>query len=273
MAIVKCKPTSAGRRHVVKVVTPGLYKGAPFQGLVVAKRKTGGRNNTGRITTRHIGGGHKQRYRIIDFFRVKDNIPAKVERIEYDPNRSANIALICYDDGARSYILAPKGLAVGDKVMSGAHAEIKVGNTLPLRNIPLGTNVHAVELVPGKGAQFARSAGAFCQILARDGQYVTLRMRSGEMRRVLADGRATIGEVGNSEHMLRSLGKAGAKRWLGIRPTVRGMSMNPIDHPHGGGEGRNKGIQPRSPWGTLCKGYKTRKNKRTDKYIVHRRDK
>ena len=273
MAIVNCKPTSAGRRHVVKIVTPGLYKGAPFAGLVEEKRKTGGRNNTGRITTRHIGGGHKQRYRIIDFKRIKDDMAAKVERIEYDPNRSANIALICYADGVRSYILAPKGLAVGDKVMSGAHAEIKVGNTLPLRNIPLGTNVHAVELVPGKGAQFARSAGAFCQILARDGQYVTIRMRSGEMRRVLADGRATIGEVGNSEHMLRSLGKAGARRWLGIRPTVRGMSMNPIDHPHGGGEGRNKGIQPRSPWGTLCKGYKTRKNKRTDKYIVHRRDK
>ncbi len=273
MAIVNCKPTSAGRRHVVKIVTPGLYKGDPFPGLVTEKRKTGGRNNFGRITTRHIGGGHKQRYRIIDFARIKDDIPAKVERIEYDPNRSSNIALIVYADGVRSYILAPKGLSVGDTVKSGAHAEIKVGNTLPLRNIPVGTNVHAVELVPGNGAQFARSAGAFCQILARDGEYVTLRMRSGEMRRVRADGRATIGEVGNSEHMLRSLGKAGAKRWLGIRPTVRGMSMNPVDHPHGGGEGRNKGIQPRSPWGTLCKGYKTRKNKRTDKYIVHRRDK
>ena len=254
MAIVNCKPTSPGRRHVVKIVTPDLYKGAPFAGLVEEKRKTGGRNNYGRITTRHIGGGHKQRYRIIDFKRVKDGIPAKVERIEYDPNRSSHIALICYADGVRSYILAPKGLKAGDVVESGAHASIKVGNAL-------------------KGAQFARSAGAYCQILAREGDYVTLRMRSGEMRRVLADGRATIGEVGNSEHMLRQLGKAGAKRWLGIRPTVRGMSMNPIDHPHGGGEGRNKGIQPRSPWGTLCKGYKTRKNKRTDKYIVRRRDK
>ncbi|MGN1394510.1 MAG: 50S ribosomal protein L2 [Succinivibrionaceae bacterium] len=273
MAIINCKPTSAGRRHVVKVVTPDLYKGSPYAPLVVEKRKTGGRNNYGRITTRHIGGGHKQKYRLIDFKRVKDSVPAKVERIEYDPNRSSHIALVCYADGVRSYILAPKGLTAGDVIESGIHAPIKVGNTLPLRNIPVGTNVHAVELYPGKGAQLARSAGAFCQILAREGDYVTLRMRSGEMRRVLADGRATIGEVGNSEHMLRQLGKAGAKRWLGIRPTVRGMSMNPIDHPHGGGEGRNKGIQPRSPWGTPCKGYKTRKNKRTDKYIVRRRDK
>ena len=205
--------------------------------------------------------------------RTKDGVPAKVERIEYDPNRSSHIALVLYADGVRSYILAPKGLAAGDLIESGVHAPIKVGNALPLRNIPVGTNVHAVELNPGRGAQFARSAGAFCQILAREGDYVTLRMRSGEMRRVLADGRATIGEVGNSEHMLRQLGKAGANRWRGIRPTVRGMSMNPIDHPHGGGEGRNKGIQPRSPWGTPCKGYKTRKNKRTDKYIVRRRDK
>ena len=273
MAIVSCKPTSAGRRPGVKIVTPELYKGAPVASLVCEKRKTGGRNNFGRITTRHIGGGHKQKYRVIDFMRTKDGIPAKVERIEYDPNRSSHIALVLYADGVRSYILAPKGLAQGDLIESGVHAPIKVGNALPLRNIPVGTNVHAVELNPGRGAQFARSAGAFCQILAREGDYVTLRMRSGEMRRVLADSRATIGEVGNSEHMLRQLGKAGANRWRGIRPTVRGMSMNPIDHPHGGGEGRNKGIQPRSPWGTPCKGYKTRKNKRTDKYIVRRRDK
>ncbi len=273
MAIVKTKPTSPGRRGVVKVVHPELYKGRPLASLVEKKSKSAGRNNYGHITTRHLGGGHKHHYRIVDFRRNKDGIPAKVERIEYDPNRSSHIALICYADGVRSYILAPKGLKAGDVVESGAHASIKVGNALPLRNIPVGTNVHSVELYPGKGAQFARSAGAYCQILAREGDYVTLRMRSGEMRRVLADGRATIGEVGNSEHMLRQLGKAGAKRWLGIRPTVRGMSMNPIDHPHGGGEGRNKGIQPRSPWGTLCKGYKTRKNKRTDKYIVRRRDK
>ena len=273
MTVVKCKPTSAGRRHVVKVTTPDLYKGAPYKALLEAKRKTGGRNNTGRITTRHIGGGHKQFYRLVDFKRIKDDIPAKVERIEYDPNRSANIALICYRDGSRAYILAPKGLTVGSTVVSGSEAPIKVGNTLPMRNIPVGTTVHAVELFLGKGAQLARSAGAYAQILARDGSYVTLRLRSGEMRRVLADGRATIGEVGNSEHMLRQLGKAGAKRWLGIRPTVRGMSMNPIDHPHGGGEGRNKGIQPVTPWGQPCKGYKTRHNKRTDKYIVHRRSK
>ena len=240
MTVVKCKPTSAGRRHVVKVTTPDLYKGAPYKALLEAKRKTGGRNNTGRITTRHIGGGHKQFYRLVDFKRN---------------------------------ILAPKGLTVGSTVVSGSEAPIKVGNTLPMRNIPVGTTVHAVELFPGKGAQLARSAGAYAQILARDGSYVTLRLRSGEMRRVLADGRATIGEVGNSEHMLRQLGKAGAKRWLGIRPTVRGMSMNPIDHPHGGGEGRNKGIQPVTPWGQPCKGYKTRHNKRTDKYIVHRRSK
>ncbi len=271
MAIVKAKPTSAGRRHVVQIKNPDLWKGGPFAALTVEKRKTGGRDNLGHISTRHIGGGHKQRYRLIDFKRQKDGVEAKVERLEYDPNRSAHIALVCYADGERRYILAPKGLKAGDRIMSGEAAPIKVGNCLPLRNIPVGTNVHAVELTPGAGAQFARSAGAFCQILAREGDYVTLRMRSGEMRRVLSNGRATIGEVGNSEHMLRQLGKAGAKRHLGVRPTVRGMSMNPIDHPHGGGEGRNKGIQPRSPWGTPCKGYKTRKNKRTEKYIVHHR--
>lgn len=273
MAIIKTKPTSAGRRHVVKIVNPDLYKGAPYKPLLETKKKTGGRNNTGRITTRHIGGGHKQFYRLVDFKRVKDDITAKVERIEYDPNRSAHIALVCYTDGSRSYILAPKGLTVGSTVVSGNEAPIKVGNTLPMRNIPVGTTVHAVELVPGKGAQLARSAGAYAQILAKDGAYVTLRLRSGEMRKVLADGRATIGEVGNNEHMLRQLGKAGASRWRGVRPTVRGMSMNPIDHPHGGGEGRNKGIQPVSPWGTPSKGYKTRHNKRTDKYIVRRRSK
>ncbi len=273
MAIIKAKPTSAGRRHVVKITTPDLYKGAPYKALVESKSKTGGRNNRGRITMRHIGGGHKQRYRLIDFKRQKDNVVAKVERIEYDPNRSAHIALICYLDGTRSYILAPKGLVAGDQIVSGAEAPIKVGNTLPMRNIPVGTTVHAVELTPGHGAQLARAAGAFAQIVARDGMYVTIRLRSGEMRKVLADGRATIGEVGNGEHMLRQLGKAGANRWRGIRPTVRGMSMNPIDHPHGGGEGRNKGIQPRSPWGVLAKGFKTRKNKRTEKYIVHHRSK
>ena len=273
MAIVKCKPTSPGRRHVVKIVNQDLYKGKPFAALLDKKDKSGGRNNNGRITTRHIGGGHKQHYRIVDFKRDKDGIPAKVERLEYDPNRSAHIALVVYADGERRYILAPKGLQAGDKIASGIDAAIKVGNTLPMRNIPVGTTVHAVEMMPGKGAQIARSAGAYAQILAREGAYVTLRLRSGEMRKVLSECRATVGEVGNSEHMLRQLGKAGASRWRGVRPTVRGMAMNPVDHPMGGGEGRNKGMQPVSPWGTPSKGYKTRKNKRTDKYIVRRRNK
>ena len=273
MAIVKCKPTSPGRRHVVKIVNQELYKGKPFAALLDSKSKSGGRNNNGRITTRHIGGGHKQHYRIVDFKRDKDGIPAKVERLEYDPNRTANIALVLYADGERRYILAPKGLKAGDAIASGADAAIKVGNSLPMRNIPVGSTVHAVEMKPGKGAQLARSAGTFIQILAREGNYVTLRLRSGEVRKVLAECRATIGEVGNSEHMLRQLGKAGANRRRGIRPTVRGMAMNPVDHPHGGGEGRNKGMQPVSPWGQKAKGFKTRKNKRTDKYIVRRRNK
>ena len=273
MAIVKCKPTPPGRRHVVKIVNQELYKGKPFAALLDSKSKSGGRNNNGRITTRHIGGGHKQHYRIVDFKRDKDGIPAKVERLEYDPNRTANIALVLYADGERRYILAPKGLKAGDAIASGADAAIKVGNSLPMRNIPVGSTVHAVEMKPGKGAQLARSAGTFIQILAREGNYVTLRLRSGEVRKVLAECRATIGEVGNSEHMLRQLGKAGANRWRGIRPTVRGMAMNPVDHPHGGGEGRNKGMQPVSPWGQKAKGFKTRKNKRTDKYIVRRRNK
>ena len=273
MAIVKCKPTSPGRRHVVKIVNQELYKGKPFAALLDSKSKSGGRNNNGRITTRHIGGGHKQHYRIVDFKRDKDGIPAKVERLEYDPNRTANIALVLYADGERRYILAPKGLKAGDAIASGADAAIKVGNSLPMRNIPVGSTVHAVEMKPGKGAQLARSAGTFIQILAREGNYVTLRLRSGEVRKVLAECRATIGEVGNSEHMLRQLGKAGANRWRGIRPTVRGVVMNPVDHPHGGGEGRNKGMQPVSPWGQKAKGFKTRKNKRTDKYIVRRRNK
>ena len=273
MAIVKCKPTSPGRRHVVKIVNQELYKGKPFAALLDSKSKSGGRNNNGRITTRHIGGGHKQHYRIVDFKRDKDGIPAKVERLEYDPNRTANIALVLYADGERRYILAPKGLKAGDAIASGADAAIKVGNSLPMRNIPVGSTVHAVEMKPGKGAQLARSAGTFIQILAREGNYVTLRLRSGEVRKVLAECRASIGEVGYSEHLLRQLGKAGAIRWRGIRPTVRGMAMNPVDHPHGGGEGRNKGMQPVSPWGQKAKGFKTRKNKRTDKYIVRRRNK
>lgn len=273
MAVINCKPTSPGRRHVVKVVNPDLYKGKPFAALVEPLKRTGGRNNYGRITTRHIGGGHKRNYRLIDFKRQKDGIPAVVERLEYDPNRSSNIALVLYADGERRYILAPKNLKVGDSITSGETAEIKVGNTLPMRAIPVGTTVHNVELKPGKGGQLGRAAGSYVQIIAREGKYVTLRVRSGEMRKVLAECRATIGEVGNAEHMLRELGKAGASRWRGIRPTVRGTAMNPVDHPHGGGEGKNFGKHPVTPWGVQTKGKKTRHNKRTDKFIVRRRDK
>ncbi len=274
MAVLKRKPTSAGRRFVVNVVTSDLHKGAPHAPLLEKKSKSGGRNNNGRITTRHIGGGHKQHYRKVDFKRNKDGIPATVERLEYDPNRSAHIALLCYADGERRYIIAPKGVKSGDKVESGDAAAIKSGNTLPLRNIPVGSTVHCVELKPGKGAQIARSAGTSVQLVAREGTYATVRLRSGEMRKVLSECRATLGEVSNSEHSLRSLGKAGASRWRGVRPTVRGVAMNPVDHPHGGGEGRTSGGRhPVSPWGTPTKGYKTRKNKRTDKMIVRRRNK
>jgi len=274
MALIKAKPTSPGRRFVVSVKTPGLHTGKPFAALVEKKSKTGGRNNAGRITTRHVGGGHKQRYRQIDFKRNKDGIDAVVERLEYDPNRSAHIALLKYMDGERRYIIAPKGLVEGGRVRSGDDAGIKAGNCMPLRNMPVGSTVHCIELKPGKGAQIARSAGTSAQYVARDGAYATLRLRSGEMRKVLADCRAVIGEVGNGEHSLRSLGKAGATRWRGVRPTVRGVAMNPVDHPHGGGEGRTSGGRhPVSPWGTPAKGYKTRSNKRTDKLIVRRRNK
>ena len=272
MPVVKCKPTSPGRRFVVKVVHPDLHKGEPYGPLTAPKTKTGGRNHKGRITRRHAGGGHKQRYRIMDFRREKDGIEAKVERLEYDPNRSANIALLLYADGERRYIIAPDKVKAGDVLMSGQDAAIKQGNCLPLRNVPLGSNVHCVEMKPGKGAQLARSAGASVQLVAREGDYATLRLRSGEMRKVLSDCRATLGEVSNSEHSLRSLGKAGAKRWRGVRPTVRGVAMNPVDHPHGGGEGRSSGGRhPVSPWGVPTKGYKTRTNKRTDRMIVRRR--
>ena len=273
MAIVKSKPTSPGRRFKVSVVRKGLHKGEPHRPLVEHKSKSGGRNNAGRITTRHRGGGHKQRYRIIDFKRDKDGIAAKVERIEYDPNRTAHIALLLYADGERRYIVAPGKLQAGDAIMSGREAPIKTGNTLPLNNIPMGAVVHCVEIKPGKGAQMARSAGASAQLVAREGAYCTLRMRSGEMRKILAECRATIGEVSNSEHNLEKLGKAGATRWRGRRPTVRGVAMNPVDHPHGGGEGRTSGGRhPVSPWGVPTKGYKTRKNKRTDQFIVRRRN-
>jgi large subunit ribosomal protein L2 len=274
MAVIKKRPTSPGQRSVVQVKTLDLHKGAPHAPLLAPLKKSGGRNNNGRITTRHIGGGHKRHYRIIDWKRTKDGIPAKVERIEYDPNRSANIALVLYSDGERRYIIAPRGVAAGDRVESGTSAPIKPGNTLPIRNIPLGTTIHCIELKPGKGAQMIRSAGTSAQLAAKEGAYATLKLRSGEMRKVLADCRATIGEVSNGEHSLRSLGKAGATRWRGIRPTVRGVVMNPIDHPHGGGEGRTSGGRhPVSPWGMPTKGYKTRSNKRTDQYIVRRRSK
>ena len=272
MAVMKSKPTSAGRRHVVKVASVELHKGKPLAALIEKKSKSGGRNNNGRITTRHIGGGHKQHYRIVDFRRNKDGIPAVVEHLEYDPNRTAHLALLKYADGERRYIIAPKGVVAGATIISGVDADIKAGNTLPLRNIPLGSVIHCIELKPGKGAQIARSAGTSAQLVAREGTYATLRLRSGEMRKVLVECRATLGEVGNSEHSLRQLGKAGAKRWLGVRPTVRGVAMNPVDHPHGGGEGRTSGGRhPVTPWGVPTKGYKTRKNKRTNKLIVRRR--
>jgi large subunit ribosomal protein L2 len=274
MALVKVKPTSPGRRSLVKVVTPNLHKGKPHAALLESQSKRAGRNNSGRITMRHQGGGHKQHYRVIDFRRAKDGVAAKVERLEYDPNRSANLALLCYTDGERRYIIAPKGVAVGAQLMSGVEAPIKPGNALPLRNIPVGTTVHCVEMQPGKGAQLARAAGTSVQLLAREGSYAQLRLRSGEVRKVHVECRATIGEVGNEEHSLESVGKAGRMRWRGVRPTVRGVAMNPIDHPHGGGEGKTAaGRHPVSPWGTLTKGYRTRKNKRTSGMIVNRRNK
>jgi large subunit ribosomal protein L2 len=274
MPLIKAKPTSPGRRFVVQVTTPGLHKGKPHAALLAPKSSTGGRNNAGRITTRHRGGGHKQRYRVIDFKRDKNDVPAKVERIEYDPNRSAHIALLLFADGERRYILAPKGVKAGDEIRSGNDAPIKPGNAMPMRNIPVGSLIHNIEMKLGKGGQIARSAGSSAQLVARTGDHATLRLRSGEMRKVLADCIATIGEVGNTEHGLRSLGKAGASRWHGKRPTVRGVAMNPVDHPHGGGEGRTSGGRhPVSPWGTPAKGYRTRSNKRTDGMIVRRRNK
>lgn len=274
MALVKVKPTSPGRRAVVQVVNANLHKGKPFAGLVESKSKNAGRNNNGRITVRHQGGGHKQAYRLIDFKRNKDGIPAKVERLEYDPNRTANIALVCYADGERRYVIANKGMVVGQQLMSGSEAPIKSGNALPIRNIPVGTTICCVEMMPGKGAQIARSAGTSVQLLAREGAYAQIRLRSGEVRRVHVECRATIGEVGNEENNLRKIGKAGAQRWRGIRPTVRGTAMNPIDHPHGGGEGRTgEGRVPVNPWGQPTKGYRTRSNKRTNSMIVQRRHK
>ena len=272
MALIKVKPTSAGRRAVVKVVTPGLHKGKPVAALLEPQKRGSGRNNNGHITVRHKGGGHKQHYRVVDFRRNKDGVPATVERIEYDPNRSAHLALLCYADGERRYIIAPRGIAAGAQLISGVEAPIKAGNCLPLRSIPVGSTIHCVEMMPGKGAQIARSAGTSVQLLAREGSYAQLRLRSGEIRKVHVDCRATLGEAGNEEHSLRSIGKAGANRWRGIRPTVRGVVMNPVDHPMGGGEGRTSGGRhPTSPWGWKTKGYRTRRNKRTAKFVVRRR--
>jgi large subunit ribosomal protein L2 len=272
MPLMKVKPTSPGRRALVKVVSPDLHKGEPHWPLVERQNRGSGRNNLGRVTMRHKGGGHKQHYRVVDFRRDKDGIQATVERLDYDPNRSAHLALLLYADGERRYIIAPKGLTAGTQLVSGAEAPIKSGNTLPLRNVPVGTTVHCIEMLPGKGAQLARSAGSSAQLLAREGSYAQLRLRSGEIRKVHVDCRATIGEVGNEEHNLESIGKAGRKRWRGVRPTVRGVAMNPIDHPHGGGEGRTSAGQPPvSPWGVQTKGFKTRSNKRTQAMIVRDR--
>jgi large subunit ribosomal protein L2 len=274
MALIKAKPTSPGRRFQVKISRDHLHKGEPEKSLLVHKNSTGARNHFGRQTVRHQGGGHKQKYRLVDFLRDKDGVPGKVERIEYDPNRTAHLALVLYKDGERRYILAPKGITAGDTVLSGPEAPIKPGNSMQLRNIPIGTTIHNVELKPGKGGQLARSAGGSAQLAAREGTYATVRLRSTETRKVHIECRATIGEVGNDEHNLRSYGKAGAKRWRGIRPTVRGVVMNPVDHPHGGGEGKSGQGNPHpvSPWGWNTKGKKTRRNKRTAGMIIRRRN-
>jgi large subunit ribosomal protein L2 len=265
------RPTSAGRRFQTGYDFSEITKDTPEKGLLTTLTKSGGRNNTGRITAYHRGGGHKRRYRVIDFRRDKVGVPAVVKGIEYDPNRSARIALLHYVDGDKRYILAPVGLGVGDRVETGPQADIKPGNSLPLANVPLGTVIHNVELREGRGGQIARSAGAGIQLMAKEGDYALLKMPSGELRRVRAACRASIGQVGNIEHENISYGKAGRVRWLGRRSTVRGIAMNPVDHPHGGGEGRSKGNHPQTPWGKPTKGYKTRKNKRTNKFIVQRR--
>jgi large subunit ribosomal protein L2 len=271
--LVKIRPITPGQRQRVKVVNPELHKGRPVPHLVEHKKRRGGRNVHGEITMRHQGGGHKQHYRKVDFKRDKDAIAAKVERLEYDPNRSAFLALLLYADGERRYIVAPKGVSAGIQLVSGPEAPIKAGNALPLKNIPVGTTIHCIEMLPGKGAQLARAAGASVQLLAREGEYAQIRLRSGEIRKVHINCRATIGEVGNEEHSLESIGKAGRVRWRGVRPTVRGVAQNPVDHPHGGGEGKKAAARdPVSPWAVLTKGYKTRKNKRTDAMIIRRRN-
>ena len=270
--LVKAKPTSPGMRGTVQLRVSGLYKGRPHRALVEAQTRISGRNNRGRITVRHRGGGARRLYRIIDFKRNKDGVPARVERIEYDPNRSAHIALLLYHDGERRYIVSPQGIKPGDVVQSGEGASVRPGNCMELQDIPLGSVVHCVEMKPGKGAQLARSAGTGVQLIAREAGNATLRLRSGEMRNVPVHCRATLGTVSNGGHSLRVLGKAGARRHRGIRPTVRGVAMNPVDHPHGGGEGRTSGGRhPSTPWGYPTKGYRTRKNKRSDGMILRRR--
>ena len=276
MGVKEFRPTSAGRRFMSGLTFDEITEEKPEKSLVKRLKKTGGRGNTGRITTRHIGGGHKRKYRIVDFRRDKMEIEGKVASIQYDPNRSANLALIHYIDGEKRYIIAPLGVKVGDRIVSSkkGDTEIKEGNSLPLKVIPVGTLVHNVEVKPGKGAQLARSAGSFCQLVAKEGEYATVRLPSGEVKLIHLTCTATIGQVGNIEHENITIGKAGRSRWMGIRPTVRGVAMNPVDHPLGGGEGRSKGGRhPCSPWGQLAKGLKTRKNKRTDKFIVKRRGK
>lgn len=274
MAIKSYKPTSAGRRHQTCSTFEEITKTTPERSLLVSQTKTGGRNSFGRVTSRHIGGGHKQKFRIIDFRREKLNIPAKVASIEYDPNRSARIALLHYVDGEKRYILAPHDLKVGDTVVSGPESDIKPGNALPLRSIPLGTIIHNIELKIGKGAQLARSAGTFAQLMSKEGKYSQIKLPSGEVRLILLDCYATIGQVGNLDHENVNIGKAGRSRWLGKRSKVRGVAMNPVDHPHGGGEGRTSGGRhPVTPWGIPTKGYKTRTNKTSDRFIIKKRTK
>jgi len=274
MAIKTYKPTSAGRRHQTCSTFDEITTSSPEKSLLVTLKKTGGRNSFGRITSRHIGGGHKKKYRLVDFRRNKIDIPAKVASIEYDPNRSARIALLNYSDGEKRYILAPLNLKVGDVVLTSSSADIKPGNTLPLRAIPLGTIIHNIELKIGKGGQLARSAGTFAQLMAKEGKYAQVKLPSGEVRMVLLDCMATVGQVGNLDHENVTIGKAGRSRWLGRRPKVRGVAMNPVDHPHGGGEGRTSGGRhPVTPWGVPTKGYKTRKNKTSSRFIVKPRTK
>jgi large subunit ribosomal protein L2 len=274
MGIKKLSPTSPARRYQTYLTNDDLTTDKPYKPLLDTKKRTNGRNNLGKVTVRHRGGGHKRHYRIIDFKRDKFGIPGKVATIEYDPNRSARIALVNYVDGEKRYIIAPAGLQVGQAILSGPEADILTGNALPIKNIPLGTQIHNIELKPGKGGQMARSAGSFAQLVAKEAGVAQLRLPSGEIRLVSVDCMATVGQVGNAEHENVSVGKAGRSRWKGIRPTVRGVAMNPVDHPHGGGEGKTSGGRnPVTPWGQPTRGYKTRNNKRTDKFIVKRRTK